>query len=129
MSANKKKLWLSLGIAVTLSLLALGAGYLGWQGYLDSAPQGSGKQAQVVMYSLPDCPYCIRAKGLLQQKDVIVTEIDITVEPEQWDDLLKHRPELRTVPQIFIDGQYIGGADALFALEAQGQLDGLLHPP
>jgi glutaredoxin 3 len=85
--------------------------------------------AQVEIYTTPLCPYCWRAKRLLQQKSVEFTEIDLWQEPGRRAEMVQRAGGRRTVPQLFIDGQSIGGSDELAALEAKGELDGLLGGP
>ncbi|MEC7120728.1 MAG: glutaredoxin 3 [Pseudomonadota bacterium] len=80
----------------------------------------------VTVYTTPYCPYCIRAKQLLSQKQVEFKDIDLSREPAQVRTDLMSRTRHRTVPQIFIGEQFIGGCDELFALERQGKLDALL---
>ncbi|KTD66815.1 MULTISPECIES: glutaredoxin 3 [Legionella] len=82
--------------------------------------------AEVIMYSTAYCPYCVRAKELLQQKHASFTEIRVDVQPELRDEMIS-KSGRRTVPQIFINGQHIGGCDDLYALDAQGKLDTLLR--
>lgn len=81
--------------------------------------------AHVVMYTTDYCPYCFRAKRLLAGKGVGFDEVDVSDRPElrQW---LVEASKQRTVPQIFINGQSIGGFDELAALQRRGVLDGLL---
>jgi glutaredoxin 3 len=85
--------------------------------------------AQVEIYTTPLCPYCWRAKRLLQQKNVEFTEIDLWQEPTRRAEMVQRAGGRRTVPQLFIAGQSIGGSDELAALEAKGELDGLLGGP
>jgi glutaredoxin 3 len=85
--------------------------------------------AQVEIYTTPLCPYCWRAKRLLQQKNVEFTEFDLWQEPGRRAEMVQRAGGRRTVPQLFIDGQSIGGSDELAALEAKGELDGLLGGP
>ena len=80
----------------------------------------------VTIYTTPYCPYCIRAKQLLSQKQVLFTEVDLSREPAQVRTDLMNKTRHRTVPQIFIGEQFIGGCDELFGLERQGKLDVLL---
>ncbi|CEG57685.1 glutaredoxin 3 [Legionella fallonii] len=80
---------------------------------------------QVIMYSTGYCPYCSRAKELLNKKNVPFTEIRVDLQPELRDEMIA-KSGRRTVPQIFINGQAIGGCDDLYALEAQGKLNQLL---
>lgn len=81
--------------------------------------------AQVIMYSTGYCPYCTKAKELLNKKNVAFTEIRVDLQPELRDEMIA-KSGRRTVPQIFINGQAIGGCDDLYALEAQGKLNQLL---
>lgn len=81
--------------------------------------------ATVVIYTTPICPYCVRAKNLLRQKGVTWTEIDVSRDAAQRMALVE-RTRQRTVPQIFINDEHIGGCDELYALERAGRLDSLL---
>ena len=81
--------------------------------------------SQVIMYSTGYCPYCTRAKELLNKKNVPFTEIRVDLQPELRDEMIA-KSGRHTVPQIFINGQAIGGCDDLYALEAQGKLNQLL---
>lgn len=82
--------------------------------------------AKVVMYTTEVCPYCIRAEQLLQRKGVTeIEKIRVDLQPE----LRLHMVEItgrRTVPQIFINEQHVGGFDDLAALEQAGALTALL---
>ena len=81
--------------------------------------------AKVIVYTTQYCSYCVQAKALLRRKNVPFEEIDVG-----GDDLLRTKmveeSGRRTVPQIFIDGQPIGGFEELRALDEQGELDRLL---
>jgi glutaredoxin 3 len=79
----------------------------------------------VVMYTTGWCPYCARARRLLQTKGVGFEEIDVESQPEKRAEM-QARSGRRTVPQIFIGDQHVGGSDDLHALEDAGKLDGLL---
>lgn len=81
--------------------------------------------ADVVIYTTPICPYCVRAKSLLKQKGVEWKEIDVSRDDNERMALMA-RTKQRTVPQIFINGQHVGGSDDLYALERAGKLDALL---
>jgi len=72
------------------------------------------------------CPFCIRAKRLLRAKGVKFKEIDVTLRPNERAKMRDRAGGAQTVPQIFIDGQHIGGCDELHMLDAQGELDPLL---
>jgi glutaredoxin 3 len=81
--------------------------------------------ADVQVYVTTYCPYCVRAKGLLNRKKVAFTEINVDDDPEKRAWLAKATGQ-RTVPQIFIDGKSVGGSDDLHDLERLGELDKLL---
>ena len=82
--------------------------------------------AEVKVYSTTFCPYCVRAKQLLERKGVAYTEVNLDKEePEVRLELMK-KTNQRTVPQIFINDQFIGGFDQLYALEKEGKLNDLL---
>lgn len=82
--------------------------------------------AEVIMYSTAYCPYCMRARQLLESKGVSYTDIRIDDEPDKRDEMIA-KSGRHTVPQIFINGQPIGGCDDMYALEHQGRLDELLR--
>jgi glutaredoxin 3 len=84
--------------------------------------------ANVEIYTKFACPYCVRAKQLLDSKGVPYTEYDITMGGAKRDEMLARVPGARTVPQILINDTPIGGSDDLRALENQGKLDALLGP-
>ena len=79
----------------------------------------------VLMYSTEYCPYCVRARQLLDAKGVIYTDIRIDEYPEKREEMIANSGRT-TVPQIFINHQPIGGCDDLHALEKTGELDKLL---
>jgi glutaredoxin 3 len=79
----------------------------------------------VEIYTTPICPYCFRAKRLLDQKGVSYTEIDVMGDNEKRGEMMR-RSGRRTVPQIFIGDTHVGGSDDLYALEQAGRLDALL---
>lgn len=81
----------------------------------------------VVVYSSGHCPYCDRAKALLDQKGVAYDVIRVDQDPAQFDEMLSKSNGLRTVPQIFIGDHHVGGFDRLYALEQAGELDTLLN--
>ncbi len=82
--------------------------------------------ARVEIYTKFGCPYCARAKQLLEQKGVDYEEFEINSVPGKRDEMLGRSNGRTTVPQIFIDGRHVGGSDDLATLERQGQLDPLL---
>lgn len=77
---------------------------------------------QIEIYTKGYCPYCQRAKALLQSKQVAFVEYDITDDPTKEQEM-RRRAGRQTVPEIFIDDTLIGGCDDLFALDAAGSLD------
>jgi glutaredoxin 3 len=83
-------------------------------------------QAVVTVYVSDWCPYCERAKGLLSQKNVAFSEINVEDEPKFREEMLA-RSKRRTVPQIFIGDKHIGGCDDLFELDRSGELDRLIQ--
>jgi len=80
---------------------------------------------KVVIYATMVCPYCVRAKYLLQRKGVPFDEIRIDADPRQKKAMME-RSHRHTVPQIFIGDFHVGGYDDLAALEARGELNSLL---
>jgi len=82
--------------------------------------------AEVTIYSTTFCPYCVRAKQLLERKGVAYKEINLSNEAPEVRVELMQRTNHRTVPQIFIKDQFIGGFDQLYALEREGKLVSLL---
>lgn len=82
--------------------------------------------AKVIIYTKETCPYCVRAKQLLDHKKVSYEEIRIDLHPELRDVMIERSGGRRTVPQIFINDESIGGCDDLYALDQAGQLDPLL---
>lgn len=86
---------------------------------------GTVAQPRIVMYATSWCPYCARARRLLQSKGAGFEEIDLDQQPDARAEMIT-RSGRRTVPQIFIDDTHIGGSDDLDALDASGGLDPLL---
>jgi glutaredoxin 3 len=82
--------------------------------------------AFIEIYTTEFCPYCARAKRLLKAKGVAFTEYDVSFDPKTRAAMTERAGGRRTVPQIFIDGQHIGGSDDLHDLDARGGLDPLL---
>ncbi|MEO1045293.1 MAG: glutaredoxin 3 [Pseudomonadota bacterium] len=82
--------------------------------------------AKVEIYSKFTCPYCYRAKALLQQKGAEYEEYEISMGGPKREEMIQRANGRTTVPQIFINGQHVGGSDDLTALEQAGKLDSLL---
>ena len=81
----------------------------------------------IQIYTSPLCGYCHAAKRLLQSKSVEFVEIDQANEPDRREEMVQRANGGRTVPQIFIDENHVGGCDDLYALERAGKLDLLLQ--
>lgn len=77
---------------------------------------------KVVIYTFETCPYCIRAKRLLTNKNIDFTEINITNQDDKLKELEK-KTGVDTVPQVFVDDKFIGGCDDLIELHKQGKFD------
>ena len=80
----------------------------------------------VEIYTTPSCPYCIAAKRLLDKKGVAYSETDVSRDPALRQAMTARASGSRTVPQIFIGGQHVGGSDDLHALDHRGGLDPML---
>ncbi len=80
----------------------------------------------VEIYTWSTCPFCLRAKALLRKKGVKFTEYCIDGDNKAREQMAERAHGGRSLPQIFVDGQHIGGCDDLYALESQGNLDSLL---
>lgn len=85
--------------------------------------------AKIELYTTMFCPYCARARNLLQKKGVSFTDIDVMGDDDKREEMIARAGGRRTVPQIFIDGRHIGGSDELAALDREGKLDPLLGSP
>jgi glutaredoxin 3 len=84
--------------------------------------------AKIEIYTTPFCGYCARAKSLLDRKGAAYEEMDVMMDDKKRSEM-RERAKRTTVPQIFINGQHIGGSDELAALEQAGKLDPLLAQP
>ena len=82
--------------------------------------------AKVQIYSKQQCPYCVRAKGLLTKKGVPFEEIDVETD-EATRNWLVETTGQRTVPQVFVDGRPLGGFSDIDALDKAGKLDPILR--
>lgn len=82
--------------------------------------------AKVEMYTKFLCPYCARAKALLDVKQIDFEEIDISMNSAARTEMIGRAKGRSTVPQIFIDDVHVGGSDDLAALDRQGRLDAML---
>jgi glutaredoxin 3 len=80
----------------------------------------------IVMYSSGWCPYCVRARALLERKGLAFREIKIDEDPAERQAMLARSGGRRTVPQIFVGDFHVGGFDDLYALDKAGRLDELI---
>ncbi len=80
----------------------------------------------VEIYTSPLCGFCHAAKRLLSQKGVDFTEFDVLASPDRKPEMIKRANGSRTVPQIFVGDDHVGGCDDLYELERAGKLDSLL---
>ncbi len=92
-----------------------------------SADTNSSSMPEIVMYSTAFCPYCIRARILLDSKGVSYREFRIDLESQLRVEM-EQRSGRTSVPQIFVGDTHIGGFDDMYALERRGTLDVLLRP-
>ena len=83
-------------------------------------------QAVVTVYLSDWCPYCQRAKNLLNAKQAVFNEINVDEDPKLREEMIA-RSNRRTVPQIFIGDKHVGGFDELYALDRSGELDRLIQ--
>ena len=80
----------------------------------------------IIIYTTPVCPYCERAKKLLERKGLSYREIDVMTDTKARQDMVSKTKGRTSVPQIFINDQHSGGSDELYALERDGKLEALL---
>ena len=81
---------------------------------------------KVMIYLTGLCPFCWRAKRLLDIKGVDYEEIDIMADPERRSEMVRRAGGLTSVPQVFIGDMHVGGSDELLALDQSGTLDSIL---
>lgn len=82
--------------------------------------------AKVEIYTKWGCPYCVRAKALLDAKGVSYHEHDVTMGGEPRAEMVRRVPGAMTVPQVLVDDRPLGGCDDIHALDRAGKLDALL---
>lgn len=80
----------------------------------------------VEIYTSPTCGYCHAAKRLLSEKGVSFSEIDVRLDPDRRQEMMRRANGRHTVPQIFIGEHHVGGCNELYTLERAGRLDTLL---
>ena len=78
--------------------------------------------AEVIVYGTRFCPYCMMARRLLNKKGIEFTEISVSGDTALWDEM-EQKSGRNTVPQIFINGESVGGYDDIAALDREGELD------
>jgi len=83
--------------------------------------------AKIEVYSGDYCPYCMRAKALLQQRELEFVEYNVQQEPEKRVEMAERAPGVRTIPQIFINDRHVGGCDELYALDKKDELNNWLE--
>jgi glutaredoxin 3 len=83
--------------------------------------------AQAEIYTTAICPYCVAAKNFLKNRGCDYSEVRIDREPGKLDEMLKRSDGRRSVPQVFINGEHVGGYDELVAAERSGRLKELLE--
>ena len=85
--------------------------------------------ARVEIYTTMLCPYCWRAKKLLEERGVTYQEVDVMTDGQLRAEMRQRADGRTSVPQIFINGQHVGGCDELYALDRAGELIPLLEQP
>ena len=80
----------------------------------------------VTLYATPFCGYCMAARRLLADKGVAFEEIDLSAEPARRAEMIARTSGARTVPQIFVDGEHLGGFSEIWELDRTGRLDPIL---
>ena len=83
--------------------------------------------SKIEVYSTAVCPYCVAAKNLLKARGLEWTELRVDTDQQQRETMLKRSGGARTVPQIFINDQHVGGFDELAAADRSGRLKELLE--
>ncbi|MFA6231597.1 MAG: glutaredoxin 3 [Rhodanobacter sp.] len=82
--------------------------------------------SKIEVYSTAVCPYCVAAKNLLKSKGLEWVEVRVDIDPLQRDAMLTRSGGRRSVPQIFVNDQHVGGYDDLVAADRSGKLSELL---
>jgi glutaredoxin 3 len=85
--------------------------------------------ARVEIYTTMLCPYCWRAKKLLEDRGVTYQEVDVMTDGSLRAEMRQRTGGRTSVPQIFINGQHVGGCDDLYALDRAGKLTAMLQRP
>ena len=85
--------------------------------------------ARVEIYTTMLCPYCWRAKKLLEERGAAFQEVDVMCDGSLRNEMRQRAGGRTSVPQIFINGQHVGGCDELYALDRAGKLKPMLEQP
>jgi len=85
--------------------------------------------ARVEIYTTMLCPFCWRAKKLLEERGAAFQEVDVMCDGSLRNEMRQRAGGRTSVPQIFINGQHVGGCDELYALDRAGKLKPLLEQP
>ena len=81
---------------------------------------------KIDIYTTPYCPFCKRAKSLLSSKNASYNEIDLSQEPEKFEEMIEKSNGAKTVPQIFVNDKHIGDCDFIHNLDSEGKLDDII---
>ena len=81
---------------------------------------------EIEIYTTPFCPFCVRAKSLLKSKGVEFKEIDVMMRPGRRKEMTERAGGRHTVPQIFVDGDYLGDCTDIHNMNSEGRLDAAL---
>jgi glutaredoxin 3 len=81
---------------------------------------------KVKIYTTPFCPFCIRIKDLMKKKQTSFQEIDLSINPEKFEEMFAKTKGARTVPQMFVNDTHIGDCDHVHELDNNGELDKIL---
>lgn len=87
------------------------------------------RMARVEIYTTMLCPFCWRAKKLLEERGVTYQEVDVMTDGKLRAEMRQRAGGRTSVPQIFINGQHVGGCDELYALDRAGKLKPMLEQP
>lgn len=82
----------------------------------------------VEIFTGMNCGYCDRAKALLRDREIPFTELDISGDAANRDELIRRLPRSKSIPQVFVDGEHIGGYEDLCHLDENGRLAELVRP-
>ena len=85
--------------------------------------------ARVEIYTTMLCPYCWRAKKLLEERGAAFQEVDVMTDGSLRAEMRQRAGGRTSVPQIFINGEHVGGCDELYALDHAGKLTPMLQQP